>query len=78
MLDVLHLPVDLPDRGLYFKRLSKEYSIPLDSIWALYNSDVTEEEFYQLLQECDEKNWFGWSERTRQRNKECYGSNNGQ
>ena len=74
MKEVLHLPADLPDRGLYFKRLSKEYSMPLDMIWALYNSDITEEEFYQHLEECDNKNWFGWSETTRSRNKAQYGA----
>jgi len=74
MKDILHLPADLPDRGLYFKRLSKEYSMPLDMIWALYNSDITEEEFYQHLEECDNKNWFGWSENTRSRNKAQYGA----
>jgi hypothetical protein len=56
MIETLHLPADLPDRGLYFKRLSKEYSMPLDAIWALYNSDITEKEFYQHLEECDNKN----------------------
>lgn len=74
MKDILHLPDDLPDRGLYFKKLSKEYSMPLDMIWALYNSDITEEEFYQHLEECDNKNWFGWSEITRNRNKAQYGA----
>lgn len=74
MKDILHLPAELPDRGLYFKKLSKEYSMPLDMIWALYNSDITEEEFYQHLEECDNKNWFGWSETTRNRNKVRYGA----
>lgn len=74
MIETLHLPVDLPDRGLYFKRLSKEYSMPLDAIWALYNSDITEEDFYKHLNQCDEKNWYGWSETTRKRNKEKYGN----
>lgn len=74
MKDIFHLPEDMPDRGLYFKRLSKEYSMPLDAIWALYNSDITEEEFYQHLEECDDKNWFGWAESTRKRNKVYYGS----
>lgn len=74
MKEILHLPEDMPDRGLYFKRLSKEYSMPLDAIWALYNSDVTEEEFYAHLTECDSKNWFGWADSTRKRNKAYYGS----
>lgn len=76
MIETLHLPADLPDRGLYFKRLSKEYSMPLDAIWALYNSDITEEDFYKHLNQCDEKNWYGWSETTRKRNKEKYGNRN--
>ena len=74
MKDILHLPEDMPDRGLYFKRLSKEYSMPLDAIWALYNSDITEEEFYQHLEECDNKNWYGWADSTIKRNKKLYGN----
>ena len=73
MIEKLQLPADLPDRGLYFKRLSAEYSMPLDAIWALYNSDITEKEFYQHLEECDSKNWYGWAESTRKRNKGKYG-----
>lgn len=74
MLERLTLPADMPDRSMYFKYLSKEYSMPMDAIWALYNSDVTEEEFYQHLEECNEKNWYGWSERTIARNRKLYRS----
>ena len=73
MIEPLPLPEDLPDRGLYFKRLSAEYSMPLDAIWALYNSDITVDEFYAHLEECDNKNWFGWKETTIKRNKKKYG-----
>ena len=74
MKDILHLPEDMPDRSLYFKQLSKEYSMPLDAIWALYNSDITEKEFYQHLEECDAKNWYDWADSTRKRNKRMYGN----
>jgi hypothetical protein len=48
--------------------------MPMDAIWALYNSDITEEEFYQHLEECDKKNWYGWADSTIKRNKKLYGS----
>lgn len=76
MLEKLKLPADMPDRSMYFKFLSRKYSMPMDAIWALYNSDVTEDEFYQHLEECEEKNWYGWADSTRKRNKKYLGIEN--
>ena len=63
MIGTFNLPEELPDKGLYFKRLSKEYSMPLDAIWALFNSEITEEEFYECLAKCGESNYYGWKRR---------------
>lgn len=74
MRDIFHLPEDMPDRSMYFSRLSKEYSMPMDAIWALYNSDVTEKEFYEILEQCNEHNFYGWADSTIKRNRRLYGS----
>ena len=58
MIDKLTMPAEYLDKSHYFKTISKEYKIPLDIIWALYNSDITNEDFKKLLREMSDKQYY--------------------
>ena len=66
MFNFTTIPANM-DKNLYLKSLSREYKMPLETVFCVYRDSKTEEEFYSIIKWNKNKNAYGWKGKSKKK-----------